>query len=45
MGARLALISRSKRAEAEDLAAQVDYIELATAPNYTEIFTKAMYLG
>jgi len=45
MGAKLALISRSKRAEAQAIAHQVGYIELATAPRFAQIFAQAMYLG
>ncbi|MBI4758576.1 MAG: DUF4445 domain-containing protein [Chloroflexi bacterium] len=45
MGAKLALISRSKRAEAQALARRVGYIELATAPRFAQIFAQAMYIG
>jgi uncharacterized 2Fe-2S/4Fe-4S cluster protein (DUF4445 family) len=45
MGAKLALISRSKRAEAQDIAHRVGYIELATAPNFMRTFAQSMYLG
>jgi uncharacterized 2Fe-2S/4Fe-4S cluster protein (DUF4445 family) len=44
-GARLALISESKRAEAQAIARQVGYIELATAPRFARIFAQAMYIG
>ena len=44
MGARLALISRSKRAEAQDLARRVRYIELASDPGFNQIFARAMRL-
>jgi uncharacterized 2Fe-2S/4Fe-4S cluster protein (DUF4445 family) len=44
-GARLALISRQKRAEAQDIARQVRYIELARVPNFQRLFAEAMYLG
>jgi len=44
-GARLALISRSKRAEAQAIARRVGYIELATAPHFAQIFARAMYIG
>jgi len=43
-GARLALISRSKRAEAQTIARQVGYIELATAPHFMPTFVEAMYI-
>jgi len=45
MGAKLALISRSKRAEAQAIASRVGYIELATIPQFAKRFTQAMYLG
>ncbi len=45
MGARLALISLSKRAEAQAIASRVHYIELATAPNFMQTFTEASYIG
>jgi uncharacterized 2Fe-2S/4Fe-4S cluster protein (DUF4445 family) len=45
MGAKLALISRSKRAEAQAIARRVGYIELAAVPQFAEIFAQAMYLG
>lgn len=45
MGAKLALISRSKRSEAQTLAAQVRYIELAQASNFSRTFIQASYIG
>jgi uncharacterized 2Fe-2S/4Fe-4S cluster protein (DUF4445 family) len=45
MGAKLALISKSKRAEARTLAEQVAYVELATDPQFAKTFAQAMYLG
>jgi uncharacterized 2Fe-2S/4Fe-4S cluster protein (DUF4445 family) len=45
MGAKLALLSRSKRAEAAATARQVNYIELAAAPNFMNTFAQSMYLG
>jgi uncharacterized 2Fe-2S/4Fe-4S cluster protein (DUF4445 family) len=45
MGAKLALVSKSKRAEARTLAGQVGYIELATNPRFAKTFAQAMYLG
>jgi len=45
MGAKLALISRRKRAEAQEIARRVSYIELATHPRFMRIFAQAMYLG
>jgi len=44
-GAKLALISRSKRAEAQTIAHRANYIELSTAPRFQETFAQAMYLG
>ena len=45
MGAKLALISLSKRAEAQAVASRVKYIELASAPNFEQTFIQASYLG
>jgi uncharacterized 2Fe-2S/4Fe-4S cluster protein (DUF4445 family) len=45
MGAKMALISRSKRAEAQALCSRVNYIELATSPNFNDIFIKTSYIG
>ena len=45
MGAKLALISLSKRAEAQAVATKVSYIELASAPNFNQTFIQASYLG
>jgi uncharacterized 2Fe-2S/4Fe-4S cluster protein (DUF4445 family) len=45
MGAKLALISRSKRAEARAIGERVGYLELATDPHFTATFAQAMYLG
>jgi len=44
MGAKLALLSNNKRVEAQAIARKVSYIELSAAPNYEDIFVKAMYL-
>jgi len=44
-GARLALISRSKRTEAQAIASRVGYIELAAAPRFARTFAHAMYIG
>lgn len=41
MGAKLALVSRNKRVEAQDIASKVHYIELAAAPDYVKIFVEA----
>jgi uncharacterized 2Fe-2S/4Fe-4S cluster protein (DUF4445 family) len=45
MGAKLALISRSKRAEAQAIGSRVGYVELATDPQFARAFAQAMYLG
>jgi len=45
MGAKLALISRSKRAEAQALARRIGYVELAAEPQFARTFAQAMYLG
>lgn len=43
-GARMALLSRHKRAEAQAIAGRVGYIELATVPGFADIFAQAMAL-
>jgi uncharacterized 2Fe-2S/4Fe-4S cluster protein (DUF4445 family) len=45
MGAKLALISTEKRAEAKEIARKAHYIELATAPFFMLTFTQACFLG
>ncbi len=45
MGARMALISRSKQAEAQIIGSRVNYIELASNPNFMQIFMQSSYLG
>jgi len=45
MGAKLALISESRRAEAQSIAEKVHYIELATNPRFAETFAQAIYIG
>ncbi len=44
-GARLALVSSAMRREAQNLASQVRYVELATAPHFNDTFVRACYLG
>jgi len=44
-GARLALISSAMRAESRNLASQVHYVELGTAPQFNDTFIRACYLG
>jgi uncharacterized 2Fe-2S/4Fe-4S cluster protein (DUF4445 family) len=45
MGAKLALVSKEKRAEAQRIAGQADYVELSTAPAFKMAFARATYLG
>lgn len=45
IGAKLALISMDKRAQADHIASKVIYIELASVTNFSKIFTQATYLG
>ena len=45
IGAKLALVSGSKRAKAQKIASRVHYIELATAPNFMSTFSQASYIG
>lgn len=45
MGAKLALVSYTKRAEAQNIASRVHYIELATAVNFMNTFVQANYFG
>jgi uncharacterized 2Fe-2S/4Fe-4S cluster protein (DUF4445 family) len=44
-GARLALISRAKRAAAQKMVSRVNYIELADVPGFNKTFIQASYLG
>jgi uncharacterized 2Fe-2S/4Fe-4S cluster protein (DUF4445 family) len=43
-GARLALVSQSQRSEAQEIAQQAGYIELAALPNFARKFAEATYL-
>ncbi len=45
VGARLALISRAKRAQAQTIARRVRYIELSASPRFQETFVQAMQFG
>jgi uncharacterized 2Fe-2S/4Fe-4S cluster protein (DUF4445 family) len=45
MGAKLALISLAKRAEAKVVTSRVKYIELASTPGFEQTFIQASYLG
>jgi uncharacterized 2Fe-2S/4Fe-4S cluster protein (DUF4445 family) len=42
-GARMALLNRHKRTEAERMARQVEYVELTTEPGFMELFTEATH--
>jgi len=44
-GAKMSLTSRTKRVEAQGIAHQIQYIELAGAPNFKEIFLEATAIG
>ncbi len=44
-GARLALISRDKRDEANGIAEAVRYVELSTYPDFMKIFVDATHIG
>jgi len=43
-GARLALLDRAKRVEAEQIAKQVEYMELTTEPDFQERFIESLHL-
>jgi uncharacterized 2Fe-2S/4Fe-4S cluster protein (DUF4445 family) len=45
MGAKLALISLSQRAEAQAIASRVNYVELASTPNFMQSFIEASSIG
>ena len=45
VGAKLALVSRRKRAEAGTIASRVRYIELASSPDFMQTFIQAGYIG
>lgn len=45
MGAKLALISRRRRSEAEKIARQVNYIDLSSAPRFASVFNQSINLG
>ena len=45
MGAKLALISQSKRSDAQTISSRVQYIELATDPQFPKTFAQAMFIG
>ena len=43
-GARIALLNRDKRREAEEMARQVEYLELTLANGFQEEFTSALFI-
>ena len=43
-GARIALLNRDRRREAERIAARVEYLELTVEPDFQQEFMDAMYL-
>jgi uncharacterized 2Fe-2S/4Fe-4S cluster protein (DUF4445 family) len=43
-GARMALLNRVKREEAERMAREVEYVELSAQPEFEQEFTRAMHL-
>jgi uncharacterized 2Fe-2S/4Fe-4S cluster protein (DUF4445 family) len=45
MGAKLALISSSKRTEAQDIVSKANYLELTTVPIFMRTFIQTSHLG
>ncbi|MGB9498818.1 MAG: ASKHA domain-containing protein [Dissulfuribacterales bacterium] len=43
-GARMALLNTDKRAEANDMARQVEYVELTSEPDFEKIFIEAIWI-
>ncbi len=43
-GARIALLNADKRAEADDIARKIEYIELTVEPDFDKVFSEAMWL-
>ncbi|MFC1824551.1 ASKHA domain-containing protein [Thermodesulfobacteriota bacterium] len=43
-GARMALLNRDKRKEADEFARKVEYIELTLAPDFDKVFAQAMWV-
>lgn len=44
-GAKLALISSTKRRESQEIASKAHYLELTTVPNFMQTFMQASHLG
>ena len=45
LGARFSLISLTKRTQAQQIAKGINYVELASAPDFIQIFIESGYLG
>jgi uncharacterized 2Fe-2S/4Fe-4S cluster protein (DUF4445 family) len=45
MGAKLALVSRRKRKEAEEIGRKTRYIEIAEVPSFMKIFARSTFFG
>jgi uncharacterized 2Fe-2S/4Fe-4S cluster protein (DUF4445 family) len=43
-GARIALLNVNKRKEADEIARQVEYVELTVEPDFDKLFSQAMWL-
>ena len=43
-GARLALLNRAKRREADEMARQVEYVELTIEPDFQQEFIDSLYI-
>ena len=44
MGAKLCLISTTQRRTAQEFAARIKYLELATYPKFSSYFANSMYI-
>jgi uncharacterized 2Fe-2S/4Fe-4S cluster protein (DUF4445 family) len=42
-GARIALLNMNKRAEADEMARKVEYVELTVEPDFQQVFSQAMW--
>jgi uncharacterized 2Fe-2S/4Fe-4S cluster protein (DUF4445 family) len=45
MGAKMALVSLTKRKEAQDIASRTHYVELASTPNFKQTFIETSHIG
>ncbi len=41
----MALVSLTKREEAQDIASRTHYVELASAPNFKQTFIETSHIG